>query len=175
MSRIKVWSSGSNPTNASSSFRLSTSTRSTKRQAWRHTVRGDYTGQNVFKVPNRLCFTRPNSFPDCHSTDLPLTQRKWPLSTTLKWPGGGWGGGGGGGWHESTENTTDNCWLNVCQDMGGRKTCPWHLKRFWIEHNLFWQLVLYHWLFWRHTWCPLVTMTRCGQVSCAVHMLSLST
>lgn len=96
MSRIKVWSSGSNPTNASSSFRLSTSTRSTKRQAWRHTVRGDYTGQNVFKVPNRLCFTRPNSFADCHSTDLPLTQRKWPLSTTLKWPGGG--GGGGGGW-----------------------------------------------------------------------------
>lgn len=47
----------------------------------------------------------------------------------------------------SSENTTDNRWLNVCQDMGRRKMCPWQLKRFWIEHDLFWQLVLYQWLF----------------------------
>lgn len=28
------------------------------------------------------------------------------------------------------ENTTDNRWVNVCQDTGrGGETCPWHLKR----------------------------------------------
>lgn len=79
-----------------------------------------------------------NSTADCNNTDLPLTQRKWPLSTTL---GMAWGVA----WDTATENTTDNCWLNVCQDMGGRKMCPWHLKQFWIEHDLFWQSVLYHW------------------------------
>lgn len=62
--------------------------RQTGGQAGRQTGRGDCGGQNVFRVPNTLCFTRLNSFADCHNTDLLLTQRKWPLSTTLKWPGG---------------------------------------------------------------------------------------
>lgn len=48
----------------------------------------------------------------------------------------------GGARDTGTENTTDNCWLNVCQDMGRRKMCPWQLKRFWIEHDLFWQFYI---------------------------------
>lgn len=32
--------------------------------------------QNVFRGPNRLCFTRLNGSADGHNTDLPLTQRK---------------------------------------------------------------------------------------------------
>lgn len=88
-----IWRSENNISNVSRFFSFffffcSMSAASTMRQTWRQAERGDSAGQNVFRVPNRLCFTRLNSFADCHNTDLLLTQRKWPLSTTLKWPGG---------------------------------------------------------------------------------------
>lgn len=85
---IKVCRSGYHGTNVSIFSWLCTSAVSTMRQTRRQTGRGNCAGQNVFRVPNRLCFSRLNSSADCHNTDLPLTQRKWPLSTTFKWPGG---------------------------------------------------------------------------------------
>lgn len=89
ISEQNVWRSENNISNFSRFFFFcSMSAVSTMRQTWRQAERGDFAGQNVFRVPNRLCFTRLNSFADCHNTDLLLTQRKWPLSTTLKWPGG---------------------------------------------------------------------------------------
>lgn len=136
---VKVWRSGNNLTNVSSFSRLSYGRREYNETAWRRqTASGDYAGQNVFRVPNRLGFTRLNSFTDCHSTDLLLTEKMTTFyNFKMAW---------GRAWDTSTRNTTDNCWLNVCQDMGRRKICPWQLKRFWIEHDLFWQLVLYQWL-----------------------------
>lgn len=49
-----------------------------------------------------------------------------------------WGEGkGGGAADRSDENTTDNCWLNVCQDMGGRECVLDNLNVFGLNKTYF--------------------------------------